>query len=58
MMRKMRKKIDKGKKLKPLGVTSRESIITSEIESNKEILKLEKEIVGKIDKKSGGDSIE
>ena len=55
MMRKMRKKIGKGKKLKPLGVTSRESIITSEIENNKEMLKIEKEIVNKIDKKSEGD---
>jgi hypothetical protein len=58
MMRKIRKKIGKGKKLKPLMVTSRDNIITSEIESNREIFRIEKENVDKIDKKTGGDSLE
>ena len=58
MMRKIRKKIGKGKKLKPLTVSSRDNIITSEIESNREILRIEKENVDKIDKKTGGDSLE
>ena len=42
--------------MKPLDVTNRESIIISKIEGNKELLKLEKENVNKIEKKSGGDS--
>jgi len=55
-MRKMRKKISKGKKLKPLTVNTRTNIISSKIERNKDILRLEKEDIGKIDKKIGGDS--
>ena len=58
MMRKLRKKIGKGKKLKPLTVNTRDSIITSETESNKEMLNLEKENIDKINKKTGGDSLE
>ena len=58
MMRKIRKKIGKGKKLKPLTVNTRSNIITSEIESNREILRIEKENVDKITKKTGGDSFE
>jgi hypothetical protein len=58
MMRKIRKKIGKGKKLKPLTVSTRDNIITSEIESNREILRIEKENVDKITKKTGGDSFE
>ena len=58
MMRKVRKKIDKGKKLKPLIVSTRDNIITSEIERSKEILSIENEIVDKISKKIGGDSLE
>jgi len=58
MMRKVRKKIGKGKKLKPLTVNTRDNIITSEIESNREILRLEKENVEKINKKSGGNSLD
>jgi len=58
MMRKVRKKIGKGKKLKPLIVNTRENIITSEIESNREILNIEKENIDKIYKNTGGDSLE
>jgi hypothetical protein len=58
MMRKVRKKISKGKKMKPLTVSSRESIITDEIERNKELLKGEKEITDKMNKKAGGDTLE
>ena len=58
MMRKIRKKIGKGKKLKPLAVSTRDIIIASEIERNREVLKGEKEIVDKINKKSGGETIE
>ena len=58
MMRKVRKKISKGKKLKPLTVSSRNSIITDEIEKSRELLKGEKEIVDKINKKEGGDTLE
>jgi len=58
MMRKVRKKISKGKKLKPLTVNTRENIITSEIESNREILNIEKEKIDKIYKNTGGDSLE
>ena len=58
MMRKMRKKVGKGKKLKSLTVNTREDIITSELENNREMLKLEKESVDKINKKTGGDSLE
>jgi len=41
-----------------LTVNTRDSIITSEIESNREIVSLEKENVDKKIKKSGGDSLE
>ena len=58
MMRKIRKKISKGKKLKPLIVNTRDNIIASEIERNKDILIIEKEIEDKIIKKNGGDSLE
>ena len=58
MMRKMRKKIGKGKKMKPLTVNTRDNIIASKIESNKESLKLEKENVDKISKKTGEESVE
>ena len=58
MMRKIRKKIGKGKKLKPLAVKTRDSIITNETERIKDILSIEKEKVDKIDIKSGGDSLE
>ena len=58
MMRKMRKKIGKGKKLKPLTVDNRDNIVTSEIERNKDMLKIEKEKVDKMDKKMGGESLE
>jgi len=58
MMRKVRKKISKGKKLKPLTVYTRDNIITTELERNKEILKVEKEIVDKINKKPGGETLE
>ena len=58
MLRKIRKKIGKGKKLKPLTVSTRDNIITGEIERNREVLKVEKEIVDKINKKSGGETIE
>jgi len=58
MMRKIRKKIGKGKKLKPLTVNTRDNIITSEIERNKGMLSIEKENVDKLNKKIGGDSLE
>ncbi len=58
MMRKIRKKISKGKKLKPLTVNTRDNIITSVIEHNKDMLSIEKENVDKINKKAGGDSLE
>ena len=58
MMRKIRKKIRKGKKLKPLTVNTRENIITNETERIKDILSIEKEKVDKIEIKSGGDSLE
>lgn len=58
MMRKVRKKISKGKSLKPLTVSSRDSIITNDVERNREILKGEKGVTDKIDKKAGGDTIE
>ena len=58
MMRKLRKKISKGKKIKSLTVNTRDSIITSEIECNREILSTEKENVDKVNKKIGGDSLE
>ena len=58
MMRKIRKKIGKGKKMKPLTVETRDNIVRSEIERNKDILKIEKESVDKINKKTGGDSLE
>jgi hypothetical protein len=58
MMRKMRKKIDKGKNLKPITVNSRSDIITSEIARNKEILSREKEVVVKVKEKLGGESLE
>ena len=58
MMRKIRKKIGKGKKLKPLTFRTRESIIASEIERNREILNVEKEIGDKLNKKSGVESLE
>jgi len=58
MMRKIRKKIGKGKKLKPLIVNTRNNIITSEIERNKDMLSLEKENVDTINKKTGDDSLE
>ncbi len=58
MMRKIRKKIGKGRKLKPLTVNTRDNIITSETERIKNILTLGKENVDKIDKKSGGDPLE
>ena len=58
MMRKIRKKIGKGKKLKPLTVDTRNNIITSEIERSKEILRIQKEIEDKINKSTGGDSLE
>lgn len=57
-MRKIRKKIGKGKKLKPLTVKTRDNIITSVIESNKDMLSIEKEKVDKINKKAWGDSLE
>ena len=57
-MRKMRKKIGKGKKLKPLTIETRENIIKSEIESNKKLLNIGKENVDKLIKNSGGDSLE
>ena len=41
MMRKIRKKINKEKKLKPLTVSTRDTIIAGELESNREILKVE-----------------
>ena len=58
MMRKVRKKIGKGKKLKPLTVHTRNNIITEETARIKDILSIEKEKVDKIDIKSGGDSLE
>jgi hypothetical protein len=58
MMRKIRKKIGKGKKTKPLTVETRDNIVRSEIERNKDMLKIEKESVDKINKKTGGDSLE
>ena len=58
MMRKIRKKISKGKKLKPLTVNTRDNIITSVIEHNKDMLSIEKENVDKINKNAGGDSLE
>ena len=58
MMRKLRKKIGKGKKVKPLTVSTRDNIITSEIERNKEILNVEKEIGDKLNKKPGVESLE
>ena len=58
LMRKIKKKIGKGKKLKPLAVNTRENIIASEIERNKDLLRIEKESVDKISKKVGGDSFE
>ena len=58
LMRKVRKKIGKGKNIKPLAVSSRDSIISDELEHNREILKVEKEIVDKINKKLGGDTLE
>jgi hypothetical protein len=58
MMRKVRKKIGKGKKLKPLTVNTRDNIITEETARIKDILSIEKEKVDKIDIKSGGDSLE
>ena len=58
MMRKIRKKIGKGKKLKPLTVNTRDNIIASEIERNQNMLIIEKENVDKINKKAGGDSLE
>ena len=58
MMRKLRKKISKGKNLKPLEVNTRDSIITSETESNREMLNIEKEKMDKLYKKTGGDSLE
>ncbi|MFX0073853.1 MAG: hypothetical protein ACFE96_00310 [Candidatus Hermodarchaeota archaeon] len=51
MVRKVRKKINKGKKLKPLTVSSRDSIIAHEVENNREFLSGEKEFVDKINKK-------
>ncbi len=58
MMRKIRKKIGKGKKLKPLTINTRDNIITSEIERNKDMLSIEKENLDAINKKTGGDSLE
>jgi len=58
MMRKIRKKIGKGKKTKPLTVETRDNIVRSEIERNKDMLKIEKESVDKINKKTGGNSLE
>jgi len=58
MMRKLRKKIGKGKKVKPLTVSTRDNIITGKIERNREILQVEKENSDKNYKKSGGDSLE
>lgn len=58
MMRKLRKKIGKGKNLKSLTLSTRDNIITGEIERNREILKVEKAIVDKINKKPGVDSLE
>jgi uncharacterized integral membrane protein len=58
MMRKIRKKIGKGKKLKPLTVNTRNSSISSVIKRNKDMLSIEKENVDKIYKKTGGDSLE
>ena len=58
MMRKIRKKISKGKKLKPLIVNTRENIITSELARNKDMLSIEKENTDIINKKKGGDSLE
>ncbi len=58
LMRKIKKKIGKGKKLKPLAVNTRENIIASEIERNKDLLRIEKESVDKISEKVGGDSFE
>jgi len=57
MMRKIRKKIGKGKKLKPLTVNTRDNIITSEMERNKDMLSLEKENTDSMNKKTGGDSL-
>jgi len=57
MMRKIRKKISKGKKLKPLILNDRDAIITGEIERNKEMISIEKENLDPINKK-GGNSIE
>jgi len=58
MMRKVRKKIGKGKKIKPLTVDPRDKIIADRIERNRDLLKVEKEIVDKINKKSGGKTLE
>jgi len=58
MMRKLKKKIGKGKKLKPLTVNTRDYIITSEIELSKDVLSIEKENVDTINKKTGGVSLE
>ena len=58
MMRKIRKKISKGKKLKPLTVNTRDNIITSEIMRIKDMFSIEKENVDKLNKKTGGDSLE
>ena len=57
-MRKIKKKIGKGKKLKPLIVNTRENIIKSEIARIKDQLSIEKETVDIVDKKIGGDSLE
>ncbi|NVM16782.1 MAG: hypothetical protein HWN80_03640 [Candidatus Lokiarchaeota archaeon] len=55
IIRKIRKKISKGKKIKPLTLSTRDNIIAGETERNREILKVEKEIV---DKKPGGETLE
>ena len=44
--------------MKPLTVSTRDNIITSEIERNKEILNVEKEIGDKLNKKPGVESLE
>jgi len=58
MMRKIRKKIGKGRKMKPLTVNTRDNIIADEIKRNRELLKAEKEIVDKLNKNSGGELLE
>ncbi len=58
MVRKVRKKIIKGKKLKPLTVNTRDNIITSELERNKGMFSIEKENVNKGSKKTGGNSLD